>query len=798
MCRVLGELIQDGHVAKIADDLFCGGATPEEALAAFRGVLQALDRSNLRLSPSKTIICPRSVTILGWVWSDGLLSASPHRISTLATCELPRTVKNLRSFIGAYKVLSRVIPGTATLLSPLDATCAGRESAEIISWSDELRAAFSRAQSALRDHRSVVLPRPSDQLWIVTDGSSKSHGIGATLYVTRGDRTLLAGFFSAQLRKHQLGWLPCEIEALGIATAVKHFSPYITQSSSAACVLTDSKPCVQAFEKLGRGEFSASPRVTTFLATISRYCLTVHHLVGAANLPSDFASRNAPACTDSSCQVCSFVARLEDAAVRQVSADDVMSGSCRLPFTGRTSWLQAQKDCSSLRRTKAHLSQGTRPSRKQTKIRDVKRYLQVASLGRDGLLVVRRDDPFVLVRECIIVPRQVVPGLLCALHLKFHHPSQHQLKQLFSRYFFALDLDAHLASLYSGCHTCAALKRLPPPLVESSTSSPAAVGVSYAADVLHHDRQLILLVRETVTSHTLTCLIPDERAASLEAALISLCVAVRAVDGPPVTVRVDPAPGFVALTSSDALKEAGITVEVGRPHNPNKNPCAEHAIGELRGELKRITPEGGPVTISTLAIATSRLNSRLRSGGLSALEKLLSREQYTHAAVSTADRELIAQQNSSRLQNHPYDYVSKGRTRSRVPSSAISPGTLVYHAGDRDKVRARPRYLVTCVDGNWCQARRFAGAQLRTKLYKFLLAECYAAPPAVGPYIASAPPSTSSDDEDEDALAASPVAPLPVPEEISGSTAPPSQPAPRREPRHTRLPRRSLVLGTHQ
>ena len=201
MCRVLGDLIQDGRVAKVADDLFCGGATPEEALSAFRGVLQALDRSNLRLSPSKTIVCPRSVTILGWIWSEGRLSASPHRIATLASCELPRTVKNLRSFVGAYKVLGRVIQGAATLLSPLDAACAGRESAETVSWTDELRTAFCRAQSALKGHRSVVLPRPSDQLWIVTDGSSKSHGVGATLYVTRGDRTLLAGFFSAQLRR---------------------------------------------------------------------------------------------------------------------------------------------------------------------------------------------------------------------------------------------------------------------------------------------------------------------------------------------------------------------------------------------------------------------------------------------------------------------------------------------------------------------------------------------------------------------------------------------------------------------
>lgn len=59
-------------------------------------------------------------------------------------------------------------------------------------------------------------------------------------------------------------------------------------------MLTDSKPCVQAFEKMCRGEFSASPRVSTYLSTVSRFQANVRHVAGVAILPSDFASRNAP------------------------------------------------------------------------------------------------------------------------------------------------------------------------------------------------------------------------------------------------------------------------------------------------------------------------------------------------------------------------------------------------------------------------------------------------------------------------------------------------------------------------
>ena len=35
----------------------------------------------------------------------------------------------------------------------------------------------------------MTLPRPEDQLWIITDGALRDPGIGATLYVTGGDKS---------------------------------------------------------------------------------------------------------------------------------------------------------------------------------------------------------------------------------------------------------------------------------------------------------------------------------------------------------------------------------------------------------------------------------------------------------------------------------------------------------------------------------------------------------------------------------------------------------------------------------
>ena len=84
MSQVLGSLLQEGVVTKLADDLYCGANTLENLLTTWNRLLDALQKNNLKLSASKTVISPLSVTILRWVWKQGTTTASPHRIATLS------------------------------------------------------------------------------------------------------------------------------------------------------------------------------------------------------------------------------------------------------------------------------------------------------------------------------------------------------------------------------------------------------------------------------------------------------------------------------------------------------------------------------------------------------------------------------------------------------------------------------------------------------------------------------------------------------------------------------------------
>ena len=730
MSRVIGDQLMEGVATKIADNLYCGGNTLDELYTNWGKILHSLNTCNLKLSSTQTVINPKSVTILGWVWCNGTIQASSHKIASLASCTKPTTVKQLRSYVGAYKILSRTIPHCSSYLFMLDSMTAGKASSDKLCWNDEESKCFQESQKAVHTNEIINIPQESSQLWIVTDGAVRKPGIASTLYTTEHEnaKPKVAGYFSAKLKTCQNNWLPCEIEALCIAASIQHFSPYIIQSQHKTCVLTDSKPCVLAFDKLCRGEFSHSPRVSTFLSVVSRYQASIRHIKGINNALSDFGSRNPQECHEPNCQICNFIEETADCVVRNVNINDILSGKLKVPFTSRNAWAATQQECPDLRRTHSYLKQGTRPSKKLTKIHDVKRYLNVVTIGRDGVLVVKSKDAY-SVAERIVVPRAVIAGLLAALHIKLIHPTVSQLKTVCQRYFYALDLDKAIEATFNACDQCKALQKFPQSLVsQSNMDPPEVIGAQFATDVINRERQSILIVREYITSFTQGCLISDEKHQTLRSGLIQLCIGIRPIDGPPSVIRADAATPFQALEDDPLLKSCNLVLEIGRKKNINKNPVAERAVQETEEEILKIAPQGGPISATTLAVAIANLNSKIRKRGLSSREMLIQRDQFSNHQIPMNDLDLITQQNEMKKKNHPYSEISKCPKRTGSPEIDISVGDLVYLYQDKNKHRARDRYLVVSLDGVWCNIRKFTGSQLRQTSYRVKRNECYKVP----------------------------------------------------------------------
>ena len=74
------------------------------------------------------------------------------------------------------------------------------------------------------------------------------------------------------------------------------FMPHFRESGCRPIIYSDSTPVVMAYNKMTKGQFSASPRVATFLHEVLNSGAILKYLSGKSNAAADFNSRNAAPC----------------------------------------------------------------------------------------------------------------------------------------------------------------------------------------------------------------------------------------------------------------------------------------------------------------------------------------------------------------------------------------------------------------------------------------------------------------------------------------------------------------------
>ena len=145
---VFGDMVKADRLARHADGLHVLGDSLEELHGNLKEVLEQLQKCGMTLKPSKVIVDPVNSVLFGWRLEGDRWFPTEHTISTLASCKRPSTVKKMRSFLGAFKQFTDLVPQYAVLLHPLEVVQAGRGSGEKVEWTEELSAAFKAAQRA--------------------------------------------------------------------------------------------------------------------------------------------------------------------------------------------------------------------------------------------------------------------------------------------------------------------------------------------------------------------------------------------------------------------------------------------------------------------------------------------------------------------------------------------------------------------------------------------------------------------------------------------------------------------------
>ena len=702
LAKVLHKHLQAGICIKIADDIFCGGTTVEEAIDNWETLMETLSRNNLKLSPTKTVIFPKSVDILSWVWkTGGYLSPSPHRKQALQKVkhEDILKIKDVRSWVGLFKTFMDCTPNLTKFMDPFDQLTGGKQSNDIVTWTPELIQHFNKAKEQIDHMEDLYLPTPEDQLIITCDGARTPPAVGMLLQAknSKGE-TKVVKFYSVKLKPHILKWFPCEIEAAALGTAIEAFYEYIKQAKKPVIICPDSKAVVDAAAKIKKGHFSLSPKIQTFLNNLSRIKYDIQHISGKSghNAAGDYLSRTAEECKSELCQICNFVETFTDTVidVKLNTIKEAENDRTAMPFLNRKTWIELQSKDKACNIAKTSLTTGQQPSKKQGKtLTDARKYVAKGTIAKDGLLIVEGVIPMTTTKmERIIIPTPYVDAILTQLHNKFNHPAKTQLTSLFNRYFFASGSSQTIEQIYTSCHTCQSMIKLPQNMQQYKTTTTALhPGTHYGIDVVKRAKQKILVARDQFSSHTTAQFIPDETYNTLRDGVINLISTTRSQGK--VIVRVDNAPAFksIKLKKDQALTDLNITIELSDPLNKNGNACVDRAISELIDNIKKIIPEEVPITQATLAKAVSKVNTKIRRGGnLSANEILFARDSMSNVNLQIQDDVIADHQADTRQQNNERHNIKISKHQEK-----LQRGDLVQLKNKPSKHTARDTYIVT-------------------------------------------------------------------------------------------------------
>lgn len=219
---VLRPLLVQRKVHVYMDDLIVATKTYEEHLAVLEETFRLLRNAELVVNWSKSTFLQPELEYLGHIVGQGKLRASPSKISAVLEYAPPRSVRQVRSFLGACAWFKRFIPGFSDLAEPL--TRLLRKS-EPWSWNEEQQKSFEELRKCLVSPPILSCPDFSKPFVIETDASNV--GLGAVLRQEIDGSQRVVAYASRTLNRAERNLSTTHKELLGILFGVEKYRPYV-------------------------------------------------------------------------------------------------------------------------------------------------------------------------------------------------------------------------------------------------------------------------------------------------------------------------------------------------------------------------------------------------------------------------------------------------------------------------------------------------------------------------------------------------------------------------------------------
>ena len=288
--RLMETCLGDLHLTKCIiylDDIVIFSKTLDDHIERLRSILQKLKSAGLKLKPSKCDFFKRKITYLGHVVSEQGVETDPEKVKAVKDWPIPKTVTEVRSFLGFANHYRRFLKGYANIARPLNKLISGdnakRKSAEV-KWEEEHQVAFQGLKDLLS--AAPVLAYADYQKPFTLNTDASGFGLGAALYQKddEGHERPVA-YASRTLTKCEKKYPAHKMEFLALKWAVTDkFHEYLYGNKFD--VYTDNNPLTYV---LTSAKLDAAGH--RWVGALANYDFRLFYKKGSLNVDADALSR---------------------------------------------------------------------------------------------------------------------------------------------------------------------------------------------------------------------------------------------------------------------------------------------------------------------------------------------------------------------------------------------------------------------------------------------------------------------------------------------------------------------------
>ena len=533
------------------DDVLISGRTQEEHDARLHSTLQRIQKAGVTLNKDKCEFNRNRLTFLGHVLDGEGVSVDPQKTSAISKMEQPKTVTELRRFLGMVNQLGKFTPNIAEISQPLRELLSSRKT---WLWGPAQNEAFDKLKHELTQPSVLTLYDPEATQKISSDASA--YGLGAVLLQKRnGSDWKPVAYASRAMSETERRYSQIEKEALGIVWACEKFTDYIM--GKRVQLETDHKPLVPLLSTTHLDRIP--PRVLRFRLRLTRFDYSIAHVPGKLLCTADALSR-APTFDEVPPEEYADTEFLVQAVVAYLPADRDRLDCYR----------QAQKTdpiCSKI----SEFVNSEWPSKHQVS-GDVTPYWKI----RGELSVC---DDLLLRGTRIVVPPSLRKETLRKIHQG--HQGIQKCRQRVAAAVWWPGISQQIEDLVKSCPVC--VKATPPPrepLLQSSL--PDFPWERVATDLFELKGENYLVVVDYYSRYIEVQKLKSTTSTSVVTALKELF----SRHGVPSTMVSDNGPQFSSYEMKEFAESYSFTHCTSSPHYPQSNGEAERAVKTAKGLLE--------------------------------------------------------------------------------------------------------------------------------------------------------------------------------------------------------------------